>query len=42
METSTTAGNGNSSTPIIDKPDIEISVRQVFGLDSDMVVPAFS
>ncbi len=23
-------------------PDIEVSVRQVFGLDSDMVVPAFS
>ena len=26
----------------LDAPDIEVSVRQVFGLDSDMVVPAFS
>ena len=42
MDTSATAGNGDSSTPAIDLPDIEISVRQVFGLDSDMVVPAFS
>ena len=23
-------------------PDMEVSVRQVFGLDSDMVVPGFS
>ena len=42
METRTTAGNGNSSTHAIDIPDLEVSVRQVFGLDSDMVVPAFS
>lgn len=27
---------------ILDKPDIEVSVRKVFGLDSDMMVPAFS
>jgi cobaltochelatase CobS len=26
----------------IDLPDMEVSVRQVFGLDSDMVVPGFS
>ena len=26
----------------IDIPDIEVSVRQMFGLDSDMVVPGFS
>ena len=26
----------------LDKPDITVSVRQVFGLDSDMQVPAFS
>ena len=26
----------------LDAPDIEVSVRQTFGLDTDMVVPAFS
>ncbi|MBM3488228.1 MAG: cobaltochelatase subunit CobS [Alphaproteobacteria bacterium] len=26
----------------LDAPDIEVSVRQMFGLDSDMMVPAFS
>jgi cobaltochelatase CobS len=26
----------------VDRPDIEVSVRQVFGLESDMVVPGFS
>jgi cobaltochelatase CobS len=34
----------DSSTPVhpLDKPDIEVSVRKAFGLDSDLVVPAFS
>ncbi len=34
----------DSSTPVhpLDKPDIEVSVRQAFGLDSDLVVPGFS
>ena len=26
----------------IENPDIEVSVRQVFGINSDMMVPAFS
>ena len=26
----------------LDMPDMEVSVRQVFGLDTDMVVPGFS
>lgn len=26
----------------LDEPDMEVSVRQTFGIDSDMVVPAFS
>jgi len=26
----------------LDQPDMEVSVRQTFGIDSDMVVPAFS
>ena len=26
----------------LDAPDTEVSVRQIFGLDTDMVVPAFS
>lgn len=30
------------STTILDAPDIKVSVRDVFGLDSDMEVPAFS
>jgi len=29
-------------TPEINMPDIELSVREVFGLDSDLKVPAFS
>ncbi|HEX9489886.1 MAG TPA: AAA family ATPase, partial [Stellaceae bacterium] len=32
---------GTADTPI-DRPDITVSVRQTFGLDSDMQVPAFS
>ena len=32
---------GTAHTPI-DRPDITVSVRQTFGLDSDMHVPAFS
>jgi cobaltochelatase CobS len=30
------------STSTLDAPDIELSVRQAFGIDSDMMVPAFS
>jgi cobaltochelatase CobS len=41
MPSKQTKGNGQEAGPI-DLPDIEISVRQVFGIDSDMVVPAFS
>ncbi len=29
-------------TTTLDAPDIELSVRQAFGIDSDMMVPAFS
>ncbi len=36
------ANGGGSQAEPIDLPDIEISIRQVFGIDSDMVVPAFS
>ena len=32
----------NGSNPPENLPDIQISVRQVFGIDSDMQVPAFS
>ena len=32
---------GTADTPL-DRPDITVSVRQTFGLDSDMHVPAFS
>jgi len=28
--------------PDIDVPDIDVSVRQVFGIDSELTVPAFS
>ena len=35
-----TAGAGATRSARV--PDIEVSVRQVFGIDSDMVVPAFS
>jgi cobaltochelatase CobS len=36
------SANSISSTVPSSAPDIEISVRQTFGLDSDMMVPAFS
>jgi cobaltochelatase CobS len=32
----------SSKTPIIGLPDTKLSVREVFGIDSDMQVPAFS
>ena len=32
----------SSKTPVIGLPDIKLSVREVFGIDSDMQVPAFS
>jgi len=41
MPTKQTNGNGAAAEPI-NLPDIEISIRQVFGIDSDMVVPAYS
>jgi cobaltochelatase CobS len=33
---------GTLESPLIDMPDIKISVRQTFGIDIDMDVPAFS
>jgi len=41
MPSKQTNGNGQDAGPI-DLPDIEVSVRQVFGIDLDMVVPAYS
>ncbi|HSR71767.1 MAG TPA: cobaltochelatase subunit CobS [Kiloniellales bacterium] len=32
----------NGGTPTLEGPDIAVSVRQTFGIDSDMQVPAFS
>ena len=37
-----TMNDGPSRAHELDAPDIEISVRQAFGLDTDMVVPSFS
>ena len=39
--TPTESSNGNAIFPL-DRPDIQVSVRQTFGIDSDMQVPAFS
>ena len=39
---SSAAANGGARNDMLPAPDIQISVRQVFGIDSDMVVPAFS
>jgi len=33
---------GPAAAHVLDAPDIELSVRQTFGLDTDMTVPAFS
>ena len=41
MTTSASTETRSSGFPL-DKPDIKISVRQTFGIDSDMEVPAFS
>ncbi len=41
MPSKQTNGGGAQAEPI-NLPDIEISVRQVFGIDSDMVVPGYS
>jgi cobaltochelatase CobS len=41
MATPESAGAGSSAFPL-DAPDITLSVRQSFGIDSDMEVPAFS
>ncbi len=41
MPSKQTNGDGSQAEQI-DLPDIEISIRQVFGIDSDMVVPAYS
>ncbi|HET7055355.1 MAG TPA: cobaltochelatase subunit CobS [Thermomicrobiales bacterium] len=40
--TATGNGSGGANGMGVDRPDIEVSVRQVFGLESDMVVPGFS
>ena len=32
----------NRETTVLDAPDREISVREAFGIDVDMTVPAFS
>jgi cobaltochelatase CobS len=37
-----TTSDGPARAHELDAPDIEVSVRQTFGLDTDMVVPAFS
>ena len=37
----TAASTAAADTPT-DLPDIKVSVRQVFGIDSDMEVPAYS
>ncbi len=41
MATIITVGSSSPVHPL-DAPDLEVSVRQVFGIDSDMKVPAFS
>jgi cobaltochelatase CobS len=41
MPSKQTNGDGSQAEQI-DLPDFEISIRQVFGIDSDMVVPAYS
>ena len=38
----TEMSNGEAATTPMDKPDITVSVRQTFGLDTDLQVPAFS
>ena len=40
MTTTTTAGPGQAHT--LEAPDIQVSVRQTFGLESDMMAPGFS
>ncbi len=40
-ETTNGSANGSAIFPL-DRPDIQVSVRQTFGLESDMQVPAFS
>ena len=39
--TSAQTSNGSTGQPV-DQPDITVSVRQTFGIDSDIQVPAFS
>jgi cobaltochelatase CobS len=39
-KTSTAFESGN--TTVLRAPDLQVSVREVFGIDSDMIVPAFS
>ncbi|MDP6805535.1 MAG: cobaltochelatase subunit CobS, partial [Rhodospirillales bacterium] len=41
MTATDTIDTKNTSFPL-DAPDITISVRQTFGIDSDMEAPAFS
>ncbi len=38
----TAFGGLAGQAPVLDAPDITVSVRQTFGIDSDLEVPAFS
>ncbi|MGY8992034.1 MAG: cobaltochelatase subunit CobS, partial [Rhodospirillales bacterium] len=40
--TTTQAAEAEASVFPLDVPDIKVSVRQTFGIDCDMDVPAFS
>ena len=40
--TATNSPNNTPSRHPLENPDIQVSVRQAFGIDSDMMVPAFS
>jgi cobaltochelatase CobS len=40
--TATSSPNSTPSRHPLENPDIQVSVRQAFGIDSDMMVPAFS
>jgi cobaltochelatase CobS len=42
MATGKTNGNGSAGEAKLEAPDIQISVRQAFGIDTDLVVPGFS
>ncbi|MGB3753616.1 MAG: cobaltochelatase subunit CobS [Parerythrobacter sp.] len=42
MTDQATAAAASSDTTVLAAPDMEVSVREVFGIDTDWVVPAFS